>query len=182
MAKIVGLLTMGGLGLQQNLRFFQLSFELVLVCHVLLSLLGFLLNVVQQARAAAHAAGEPAADGAEGAPVLNTAFVEGVRKFAMNVKELDIDLIDSINPFGQAYAILAKSMSESSLKAVADVIASKKTPLSMEDARELSRRALQFKTERGRLPSATSQDPWERKLAEAVAFLAQKKAEAARGK
>ena len=140
------------------------------------------LNVVQQARAAAHAAGEPAADGAEGAPVLNTAFVEGVRKFAMNVKELDIDLIDSINPFGQAYAILAKSMSESSLKAVADVIASKKTPLSMEDARELSRRALQFKTERGRLPSATSQDPWERKLAEAVAFLAQKKAEAARGK
>ena len=47
--EIVGLLTLGGLGLQQNLRFFQLSFELVLECHVLLSLLGFLLNVVQQA-------------------------------------------------------------------------------------------------------------------------------------
>jgi hypothetical protein len=26
-----------------------------------------------------------------------------VRKFAMDVRELDIDLIDRINPFGEAY-------------------------------------------------------------------------------
>ena len=49
----------------------------------------------------------------------NTAFIEGVRKFALNVTELDIDLIDRINPFGEAYAILAKTMSEESLKQVA---------------------------------------------------------------
>lgn len=42
----------------------------------------------------------------------NTAFVDGVRQFAMSVKELDIDLIDRINPFSEAYAILAKTMSE----------------------------------------------------------------------
>ncbi len=41
---------------------------------------------------------------------LNTAFVEGVRRFAMDVRELDIDLIDSINPFGEAYAILSKEL------------------------------------------------------------------------
>jgi Family of unknown function (DUF5681) len=35
----------------------------------------------------------------------------------MDVRELDIDLIDRINPFGMAYAILAKSMSEQSLRA-----------------------------------------------------------------
>jgi hypothetical protein len=42
-----------------------------------------------------------------------------VRRFAMDVRELDIDLIDRINPFGEAYAILAKTMSEDSLKQVA---------------------------------------------------------------
>jgi hypothetical protein len=35
-------------------------------------------------------------------------LIDGVRKFAMDVRELDIDLIDRINPFGEAYAILAK--------------------------------------------------------------------------
>lgn len=56
----------------------------------------------------------------------NTAFVDGVRQFAMDVRDLDIDLIDHINPFKQAYAILAKSMSEESLKQVAAVISAKK--------------------------------------------------------
>ena len=37
----------------------------------------------------------------------NTALIDGVRKFAMDVRELDIDLIDRINPFSEAYAILA---------------------------------------------------------------------------
>ena len=49
----------------------------------------------------------------------NTALIDGVRKFAMDVRELDIDLIDRINPFGEAYAILAKAMTEDSLKQVA---------------------------------------------------------------
>lgn len=42
----------------------------------------------------------------------STAFVDGVRKFALSVRELDIDLIDGINPFEAAYAVLAKSMNE----------------------------------------------------------------------
>ena len=33
-------------------------------------------------------------------PSANTALIDGVRKFAMDVRELDIDLIDRINPFG----------------------------------------------------------------------------------
>jgi hypothetical protein len=35
----------------------------------------------------------------------NTALIDGVRKFAMDVRELDIDLIDRINPFGEAYSL-----------------------------------------------------------------------------
>jgi len=111
--------------------------------------------------------------------VANTAFVDGVRKFAMDVRELDIDLIDRINPFGEAYAILAKTMSEESLREVQAVISAKRVSLTLEEARELARRALKFKLERGRLPSITSPDAWEKRMAEGVAFLARMKAQAA---
>ncbi len=111
----------------------------------------------------------------------NTALIDGVRKFAMDVRELDIDLIDRINPFGEAYAILAKAMNEDSLKQVASVIAGKKANLTIEEARELAKRALKFKQERGRLPSLTTPDPWEKKMAEGVAFLQKKTAEAKNG-
>lgn len=111
----------------------------------------------------------------------NTALIDGVRKFAMDVRELDIDLIDRINPFAEAYAILAKTMSEESLKQVQAIISAKKVQLTPEEARDLARRAVKFKQERGRLPSITSSDAWERKMAEGVAFLARMKAEAANG-
>lgn len=111
----------------------------------------------------------------------NTALIDGVRQYAMDVRELDIDLIDRINPFGEAYAILAKTMSEESLKKVAAIISGKRTSLTPEEARDLAKRALRFKQERGRLPSITSPDAWEKRMAEGVAFLARMKAEAANG-
>src|SRR5208282_3582179 len=111
----------------------------------------------------------------------NTAFVDGIRKYAMDVRELDVDLIDRINPFGAAFAILAKSLNEQSLKQLPDIIAARKINLTPDEARDLARRALKFKQERGRLPELTSQDAWEKRMAEGVAFLARMKAEAARG-
>ena len=111
----------------------------------------------------------------------NTALIDGVRKFAMDVRELDIDLIDRINPFGEAYSILAKTMSEESLRQVQAVISAKKVQLSPDEARDLAKRAVKFKQERGRLPSITSPDPWEKKMAEGVAYLARMKLEAANG-
>src|SRR6202022_882570 len=98
----------------------------------------------------------------------------------MDVRDLDIDLIDRINPFGAAYAILAKTMSEESLKQVPAVIEGKRIHLTIEEARELAKRALKFKQERGRLPSITSPDAWEKRMAEGVAFLARLRAEPAR--
>ena len=125
---------------------------------------------------------EVALEGAEGdgEKSPNTGFIEGIRRFAMDVRELDIDLIDRINPFGEAYAILSKAMTEESLKQVAAVIGAKRVSLTVEEARELAKRALRFKQERGRLPSITSPDAWEKRMAEGVAFLARMKAEAAR--
>jgi superfamily II DNA or RNA helicase len=128
------------------------------------------LNVTQQAKQIALG-GENDSE-----PTANTALIDGVRKFALSVTELDIDLIDRINPFGEAYAILAKTMNEESLKQVAAAIAAKRTSLTPEEAKELAVRASRFKKERGRLPTIDAQDPWERRMAEgAVAFMRFKK-------
>lgn len=119
------------------------------------------INLVQQAKLLANDNGSES--------VANTALIQGVRKFAMDVRELDIDLIDRINPFSEAYAILAKAMSEESLKQVAAVIAAKRTSLTPEEAKDLAVRAVKFKKERGRLPSLNSADPWEKRMAEGAA-------------
>ena len=105
----------------------------------------------------------------DGEPTANTALIDGVRKFAMDVRELDIDLIDRINPFGEAYAILAKSMSEESLKQVQAAISAKRTTLTPDEAKDLAVRAVQFKKERGRVPALDAQDAWERRMAEGAA-------------
>lgn len=131
------------------------------------------LNVVQEAKRQLT--------GGDGEPSKNTALIQGVRKFALSVTELDIDLIDRINPFGEAYAILAKSMGEERLRQVAEVIAARRVNLTIEEARELAKRALRFKQEKGRLPSLTAMDPWEKRMAEGIAFLARKAKEGQNG-
>ncbi|EPC02175.1 DEAD/DEAH box helicase [Litchfieldella anticariensis FP35 = DSM 16096] len=125
------------------------------------------LNLTQQAKQLL--AGDETIDVGSNEPKPNTALIAGVRKFAMDVRELDIDLIDRINPFSEAYAILAKTMSEDSLKQVAAVISGKRTNLTPEEAKELAVRAFRFKRERGRLPSISSQDAWEQRMAEGAA-------------
>lgn len=119
------------------------------------------LNVVQQAKKTLINGGDQESK--------NTSLIDGVRKFALSVTELDIDLIERINPFGEAYAILAKSMTEERLKQVSDIIIRKRSKLTPEEARDLAVRAYRFKMERGRLPSFTSQDAWERRMAEGAA-------------
>ncbi|MFV0410801.1 MAG: DEAD/DEAH box helicase, partial [Paracoccus sp. (in: a-proteobacteria)] len=130
------------------------------------------LNLVQQAKKELTGGGEEA---------KNTSLIDGVRRFALSVKELDIDLIDRINPFGEAYAVLAKAMTEQRLKQVAAVIAGKRVSMTIEEARDLARRALRFKQEKNRLPSLTAGDPWEKRMAEGVAYLQRKAKEEQNG-
>ncbi|MGX1692291.1 DEAD/DEAH box helicase [Brevundimonas naejangsanensis] len=122
------------------------------------------LNLTQKAKELAASGGNGG-----GEPKGNTALLDGVRKLAMDVRELDVDLIDSINPFSTAYAVLAKSMNEATLKQVQSVISAKRTTLSLEEAKDFAVRAARFKRERGRLPSISATDPWEQKLAEGAA-------------
>ncbi len=113
---------------------------------------------------------------------MGKAFLKGVRKF-VNIRDLDIDLIDRINPFDTAYAVMAKAMSPSLLQQVQNSIARKKGTISEDEARALAVRALAFKKDHGRLPSSTSADPWECRMAEGMQallnYMAKAKAKAA---
>lgn len=122
------------------------------------------LNMTQKAKVMAVGVDDPELKG-------STAFVDGVRKFALSVRELDIDLIDGINPFEAAYSVLAKSMNEQMLKQVETAIAGKRAGIPIEEARDLAKRARKFRDERGRLPDIKSQDAWERRMAEGVEVL-----------
>jgi hypothetical protein len=130
------------------------------------------MNVTQQAKLALAQADVNGTVGGGGA-----SLIDGVRKF-VNVRDLDIDLIDRINPFEAAYAVLAKAMDEKSLRQVQAAIAAKKLSIPEEEARDLSRRALQFKNERGRLPDINSADAWEKRMAEGVAAFARYRSQA----
>ena len=109
-------------------------------------------------------------------PESNLAFIQGVKRF-INVRDLDIDLIDHINPFESAYAVLSKAMDEATLRQVQAHISAKRINLSPEEAKDLAIRAVQFKKERGRLPDINSQDAWEKRMAEGVAAFARFKAQ-----
>ena len=131
------------------------------------------MNITQQAKLMLAQADANGSDTLQG----STALLDGVRKF-INVRELDIDLIDRINPFDAAYAVLAKAMDEKSLRQVQASIAAKKVSIPEDEARDLAKRALQFKNERGRLPDINSADAWEKTIAEGMVAFARYRAQA----
>ena len=100
----------------------------------------------------------------------NTSLIDGVRKF-VNVRDLNIDLIDRINPFDAAYAVLAKAMDERVLRQVQASISAKRVAIPYEEAKALALRARAFMAEKLRPPDINSSDPWERKMAEGVVAL-----------
>jgi hypothetical protein len=132
------------------------------------------MNITQQAKLALAQA--DANGGTGGMAQGSTALLDGVRKF-INVRDLDIDLIDRINPFDAAYAVLAKAMDEKSLRQVQASIAAKKVSIPRDEAVELTARARTFKQERGRLPDINSADAWEKRMAEGVAAFMRYKAQ-----
>ena len=131
------------------------------------------MNITQQAKLALAVADANGSGTGQG----STALLDGVRKF-VNVRDLDIDLIDRINPFDAAYAVLAKAMDEKSLRQVQASIAAKKVSIPEDEAFDLAKRALQFQKERGRRPDINSADAWEKRMAEGVAALARYRAQA----
>lgn len=95
----------------------------------------------------------------------------------VNIEDLNIDLIDKINPFQEAFEILSKSVTSSVLRVIQDTIDSSRIEMIPEEVRILWPKAKEFFERTGRKPEVTSSDPLEKRLAEAVLYLKKIKAE-----
>jgi hypothetical protein len=104
-------------------------------------------------------------------------YIKLARKF-INLDELSIDLIDSINPFEHAYEILSKNLDERVLRTIHSTISSARIPMSDEEAAMLWPSIKAFAQSRGREPNLNAPDPREQRLAQALSVVrAAKRAE-----
>ena len=122
----------------------------------------------------ANAALKASSDG--GMPEMNNNLIKMAGKF-IKVQDLDIDLIDSINPFQLAYEVMSKSIDADVLKRIHGAITSKRIQMSEEEATALYPRIKAFNETHGKEPSLVSQNPMEKRMAEALEWLRNKKLE-----
>ena len=108
-----------------------------------------------------------------GDPKPNRKFVMIGNKF-VNIEHLNVDLIRAVNPFQGAYEILSKAVTPSVLKTIQDTVVGMRSQMSEEEAVILWPRINEFRKDKGREPSVTASDPYERRLADALAYIKRK--------
>ena len=101
-------------------------------------------------------------------------FVRMADKF-INIDELHIDLIDKVNPFQKAFEVLSKNVTTRLLKVISETIESQKIVMTDEEAVLLYRKIGDFINKHNREPKLNATDPLERRMAEAIVFLKNKK-------
>ena len=92
----------------------------------------------------------------------------------INIDDLEIDLIDKINPFQRAFEILSKDINARKLKAIQDAIESTRLQLSEEEALYYYKKAKAFKEITGKNPNIKSNDETEQKMAQAILYIRNK--------
>lgn len=105
-----------------------------------------------------------------GNSVVGKQFLKMGEKFIC-IDNLDIDLIDTVNPFHGAYEILSKQVTAAMLKTIQEAVSATKSQVSEEEAVILWPKIKQFTREQGREPLLTSSEPIEVRYAEALAFI-----------
>lgn len=93
----------------------------------------------------------------------------------VNIDELNIDLIDRINPFQKAFEILSKSVTTRVLKIIQETIEATRIQMTEEEVMILWPKIKIFKKTTGQEPSLNALDPLERRMAEAVAYIKQQR-------
>lgn len=97
-------------------------------------------------------------------------FVSMAGKF-VNIDDLSIDLIDSVNPFQRAFEVLSKSVTSKVLRLIQESIESTRIQMSEEEAILLWPKINTFLKEKGKQPDINSSEPLEKRMAEAVIYL-----------
>ncbi len=103
-------------------------------------------------------------------------FIRMAAQF-INIDDLHIDLIDRINPFQKAFEILSKSVTAKVLKLIQETIEATRIQMTDEEALLLWPKVKLFVQTNNREPIMYAIDPLESRMAEAVAYLKQKRRE-----
>ncbi|MCD8444692.1 DEAD/DEAH box helicase [Tenacibaculum finnmarkense] len=93
----------------------------------------------------------------------------------VNIDDIHIDLIDTINPFQKAFEILSQSVTASVFKAIQETIEATRITMTDQEAIILWPKIKNWIAKTGEQPSIKSFDPQEKRLAEAIIFLKEKK-------
>ncbi|SUN56870.1 DNA helicase [Streptococcus equinus] len=97
-------------------------------------------------------------------------FLRMADKF-INVDELDINLIEQINPFQRAYEVMSSNIDSKTLRLIQQTIDAKKADISVEELPVLYPQIKRFIADNKRYPSKESSDELEVKYAYALAKL-----------
>lgn len=103
-------------------------------------------------------------------------LIRMVKKF-INVRELDIDLIDTINPFREGFDVVSRALDTQLLQQIQSAMVAQRIHMTEEEALVLWPRIKRFTAQMGRPPNPHAADDLERRLAEAHAYIRTKKAE-----
>nr|WP_309597088.1 DEAD/DEAH box helicase family protein [Moraxella osloensis] len=106
----------------------------------------------------------------------NEQFVKIGKKF-INVADLPINLINSVNPFQRGYEVLSKNLDSQALHTINEVVQATRSTMTEQEAFGLWERINDFIACTGNEPNRNSNDPREVRMAEALTFIRIKVAE-----
>lgn len=101
-------------------------------------------------------------------------FITMTKKF-INIDELSIDLIDTVNPFGDAYEVLSKDVDTWTLRLIQESIESTRIVMDFEEAKILWPKIQLFVQETGKQPDINSHNPQEVRMAQCLIYLKNEK-------
>jgi len=96
-------------------------------------------------------------------------FLEFASKL-INVNDINLDLIYSVNPFMDAYEVMSKTLDSKVFKSIQTYIKAMRVDVTEDEARVLWPKVTEFVKTMQREPSLDSMDPYERRLAEVLLY------------
>ena len=96
-------------------------------------------------------------------------FLEFASKL-INVNDINLDLIYSVNPFMDAYEVMSKTLDSKVFKSIQTYIKAMRVDVTEDEARVLWPKVTEFVKAMQREPSLDSMDPYERRIAEVLLY------------
>lgn len=97
-------------------------------------------------------------------------FIKMSEKF-VNIDEININLIDSVNPFQRAFEVMSKSVTTNVLRIITDAISATRIEFTEEEALALVPRIKNWIKVNARKPDSRAEDPTEKRYADALIWL-----------